>query len=158
MWPHGQAPLSMGFLKQEYWSGLPFPSPGDLPHPGIETASPALADGFFINYPPGKPQKKIRGFKKKPSPPLETCFFLKRCCFIQYFTTVRPCILLVTRCLCIPRLSILFILDILWTGSKYEFSISVCSVSISENPRLFIRVEIMGRLMIDFLKNQSLAK
>ena len=37
-----QAPLSMGFSRQEYWSGLPFPSPGDLPNPGIELGSPAL--------------------------------------------------------------------------------------------------------------------
>ena len=37
-----QAPLSMGFSRQEYWSGLPFPSPGDLPDPGIESWSPAL--------------------------------------------------------------------------------------------------------------------
>ena len=37
-----QAPLSMGFSRQEYWSGLPFPSPGDLPDPGIEPWSPAL--------------------------------------------------------------------------------------------------------------------
>ena len=37
-----QAPLSMGFSKQSYWSGLPFPSPGDLPKPGIEPGSPAL--------------------------------------------------------------------------------------------------------------------
>jgi len=36
-----QDPLSMGFSRQEYWSGLPFPSPGDLPDPGIETGSPA---------------------------------------------------------------------------------------------------------------------
>ena len=45
-----QAPLSMQFSRQEYWSGLPFPSPGDLPDPGIKLASlvsPALADGFF---------------------------------------------------------------------------------------------------------------
>ena len=42
-----QAPLSMGFSRQEYWSGLPFPSPGDPPHPGIESKSPALAGGFF---------------------------------------------------------------------------------------------------------------
>ena len=45
-----QAPLSMGFSRQEYWSGLPFPSPGDLPNPGIEPASrtsPALAGRFF---------------------------------------------------------------------------------------------------------------
>ena len=39
----GQAPLSMGFFKQEEWSGLPFPSPGDLPDPGIQSGSPALA-------------------------------------------------------------------------------------------------------------------
>ena len=46
-----QAPLCMGFSRQEYWSGLPCPSPGDLPHPGIEPISltiPALAGGFFI--------------------------------------------------------------------------------------------------------------
>ena len=45
-----QAPLSMGFLRQEYWRGLPFPTPGDLPNPGIEPASlesPALAGRFF---------------------------------------------------------------------------------------------------------------
>ena len=39
--------LSMEFSRQEYWSGLPFPSPGDLPHPGIEPLSPALAGRFF---------------------------------------------------------------------------------------------------------------
>ena len=53
-----QAPLSMGFPKQEYWSGLPFPSPGTLPTPGIELASPALASRFFTTEPPGKPQRK----------------------------------------------------------------------------------------------------
>ncbi|ELR52587.1 hypothetical protein M91_18885, partial [Bos mutus] len=45
-----QAPLSMGFSRQEYWSGLPFPPPGTLPNPGIEPVSlksPALAGGFF---------------------------------------------------------------------------------------------------------------
>ena len=45
-----QASLSMGFSRQEYWSGLPFPSPGDCPYPGIEPASlssPASAGGFF---------------------------------------------------------------------------------------------------------------
>ena len=50
-----QAPLSMGFLKQEYWRGLPFPPPGDLPDPGIEPASTALAAEFFTTEPPGKP-------------------------------------------------------------------------------------------------------
>ena len=42
-----QAPRSMGFSRQEYWSGLPFPSPGDLPNPGIEPMSLALAGRFF---------------------------------------------------------------------------------------------------------------
>ena len=50
-----QAPLSMGFPRQEYWSGLPFPSPGDLPEPGIKPVSPALTGGFFTTEPLGKP-------------------------------------------------------------------------------------------------------
>ena len=53
-----QAPLSMGFSSQEYWSGLPGPPPGDLPDPGIEPVSPtylALVGEFFIRMPPGKP-------------------------------------------------------------------------------------------------------
>ena len=50
-----QAPLSMGFPRQEYWSRLPFPSPGDLLGPGIELVSPAMADGFFTNEIPAKP-------------------------------------------------------------------------------------------------------
>ena len=52
-----QAPLSMKFSRQEYWSGLPLPSPGDLSDPGTEPASlvsPALAGGFFTTAPPGK--------------------------------------------------------------------------------------------------------
>ena len=50
-----QAPLSMGFPKQEHWSGLPFPSPGDLPDPVIKPVSPALAGRFFITEPPENP-------------------------------------------------------------------------------------------------------
>ena len=50
-----QAPLSMGFSRQEYWSGLPFPSPGDLPDPGIEPGSPALQADTLTFEPPGKP-------------------------------------------------------------------------------------------------------
>ena len=49
-----QAPLSMGFSRQEYWSGLPFPSPGDLPNPGIESGSPALQADTLTSEPPGK--------------------------------------------------------------------------------------------------------
>ena len=50
-----QAPLSMGCPRQEYWTGLPFPSPGDLSDPGIEPRSPALAGRFFTAETPGNP-------------------------------------------------------------------------------------------------------
>ena len=52
-----QAPVSVGFPRQEYQTGLPLPIPGDLPDPGIEPTSPALAGGFFTTEPPGKPFK-----------------------------------------------------------------------------------------------------
>ena len=61
-----QAPLSMGFPRQEYWSGLPFPSPGDLSAPGIEPASPALADSFFTTEAPGMEIHEGKKPKKKP--------------------------------------------------------------------------------------------
>ena len=50
-----QASPSMRFSRQEYWSGLPFPSPGDLPNPGIEPGSPALQANTVTSEPPGKP-------------------------------------------------------------------------------------------------------
>ena len=56
--------LSMGFARQEYWSGLPFPPPRGLPDPGFELtslASPALAGGFFTTEPPGKPSTIVDG-------------------------------------------------------------------------------------------------
>ena len=51
--------MFMGFSQQEYWSGLPFPPPGDLPDPGIKPRSPVLASGFFTTEPPGKPDEHI---------------------------------------------------------------------------------------------------
>ena len=59
-----QAPLSMGFSRPEYWSGLPFPTPGDLPDPGIEPTSPvspALTGRFFTIGSPGKPRSLYTG-------------------------------------------------------------------------------------------------
>ena len=50
----------MGFFKEKYWSGLPFPPPEDLSNPGIEPASPALASGFFTTEPPGKPRTSVQ--------------------------------------------------------------------------------------------------
>ena len=54
-----QAPPSMGFSRQEYWSGLPFPSPGDLPDPGIEPTSPTLQADALTSAPPGKPNDSV---------------------------------------------------------------------------------------------------
>ena len=56
-----QAPLSMGFSRQEYWSGLPFHSPGreSLADPGIELRSPALAGRFVTTEPSGKPTERL---------------------------------------------------------------------------------------------------
>ena len=62
-----QDPLSMGFSRQEYWSGLPLPPPGDLPHPGIKPESPispALAGRVFIAESPGKLVSGIRSVNK----------------------------------------------------------------------------------------------
>ena len=59
-----QAPLSMGFSRQEDWSGLAFPPPGDLPDPATEPTSPmspALTGRFFTTEPPGKPKELIKG-------------------------------------------------------------------------------------------------
>ena len=50
-----QALRSMGFSRQEFWSGVPFPSPGDLPNPGIEPGSPALQTDALLSEPLGKP-------------------------------------------------------------------------------------------------------
>ena len=59
-----QAPLSIGFPRQEYWSGLPFPPPRDLLDPGIKPAPPALASRFFTTEPPGMFQNTVLSPKK----------------------------------------------------------------------------------------------
>ena len=62
-----KAPLSMGFPKKEYQSGLPFPSPGDIPDPGIEPASPALQADSLLSEPPGEPAGFIGRGTKPPA-------------------------------------------------------------------------------------------
>ena len=63
-----RAPPSMGFSRQEYWSGLPFPSPGDLPDPGIEPGSPAFLADALPSEPPGNPREGIYVSTSKPVP------------------------------------------------------------------------------------------
>ena len=59
-----QPPLSMGFSRQEYWSALPFSSPGDLPEPGIEPRSPALLADSLLSEPSEKPQLRLDEIKE----------------------------------------------------------------------------------------------
>jgi len=67
-----------GFSRQEYWSGLPFPPPGDLPNPGIEPRSPAWAGRFFTADPPGKPRIGVAEGEKKKRKGKENDHKLKR--------------------------------------------------------------------------------
>ena len=62
-----QTPLSKEFSGQEYWSGLPFPTPGDLPDPGIKPVSPELTGEFITTMPPGKPTGESLGKCEKES-------------------------------------------------------------------------------------------
>ena len=72
-----QAPPSIGFSRQEYWSGLPLPSPGNLPHPGIEPGSPALqADAL-----PSEPSRKPGRIYSSKS-------YYKQNCLLQFFQTI----------------------------------------------------------------------
>ena len=88
-----KAPLSMGFSRQEYWNGLPFPPPGELPDPGIEPAplgSPALQADSLPVAPPGKYRVETRDTAKHPTmhrpplpPPPTTCnkeIYSSKCC------------------------------------------------------------------------------
>ena len=94
-----QAPLSMGFFRQEYWSGLPFPSPGDLSNPGIEPGSPALQADTLSSEPPGKPLEYITLYLMSCSYK-NTCIFkiISICIFIYMFSgtfknlTIRPAV------------------------------------------------------------------
>ena len=83
--PHGlqpaKAPLSMGFSRPEYWTGLPFPSPGHLPDPGVELRSPALQADSLLPEPPGKSQHRgsqaphllLHDIRSKVSPQKGNC-------------------------------------------------------------------------------------
>ena len=74
-----QAPPSVGFSRQEYWSGFPFPSPGHLPNPGIEPGSPALQAGSLPSEPPGKYlHRKLLQINNKIIKQLQKCTFLSK--------------------------------------------------------------------------------
>ena len=87
-----QAPLSMGSSRQEYRCGLPFPSPGDLPDPGIEFMSPALAGGFSTTESPGKSYPKAL-------PNLKTTFLSQE---HPVLCKTKECCVCVCVCVCVP--------------------------------------------------------
>ena len=74
-----QAPPSMGFSRQEYWSGLPFPSPGDLPNPGIKPGSPVLQTDALPSEPPGKSKRQIIINYKQVSTGMHMCVTTRAC-------------------------------------------------------------------------------
>ena len=78
-----QAPASMGFSRQEYWSGLPFPSPGDLPDPGIEPWSPSLQGDALTSQPPGKP------FKQQRDPSFSQCIWARSWVQVSFLVVLQ---------------------------------------------------------------------
>jgi len=90
----------MGFSKQEYWSGLPFPSPEDLPEPGIEPASPALEGGFFTTEPAGEPREIVGPCKRMLYSPFH--FFLYY--FLFSLTLSLPSVFPPSFCLSPPAI------------------------------------------------------
>ena len=81
---------SMEFSRQEYWSGLPFPSPGDLPNPGIKPRSPALLEGSLPAEPPGQPKNtRVGGLSllQQIFPAQESHWGLLHCSQEQFFTS-----------------------------------------------------------------------
>ena len=91
----------MGFSKQEYWSGLPFPSPRDLPDPGMEPVPPALAGRVFTTLPPGKPRptrsNSLSLCRKEPLKLLSNYFFPLFCRGIStYLSSSSPVTLILT--------------------------------------------------------------
>ena len=86
-----QVPLSMGFPRQEYWSGLPFPPPRDLPDSGFKPMSPALTGTFFTTEPPGKPWfSPYRGGEMgtQESPQILCCEAAFGCDGYSYFNAI----------------------------------------------------------------------
>ena len=81
-----QAPPSMGFSRQEYWSGLPFPSPRDLPDPGNEPRFPPLRADSLLSEPPGKPYNNLKKKSSKASILWHSAFFMAQLSY-PYTTT-----------------------------------------------------------------------
>ena len=129
-----QAPPSLGFSRQEYWSGLPFPSPGDLSDPGIKPRSPALQADALTSEPPGKPYKLL---------------------YLLYMKKLSLNINLVFR----SNLSDLFILFFVYSYFFFTllfisvFQVNICNIRNNDHTRLFIPKVYFLLCFASFLKN-----
>ena len=88
-----QAPLPMGFSRQEYWSGLPCPPPGNLPHPGIKPMclmSPAVAGGFFTTGATSRPLVSVHWLHRLGSRSMDCCLSCISCLLILLFAFHSP--------------------------------------------------------------------
>ena len=81
-----QAPLPMGFSRQEFWRGLPFPSPGHLPNPGIKPGSPTLQVDSLPSVPPGKPRYFMGKVRLIAAPPSQQWLWKLLCCSSYHWT------------------------------------------------------------------------
>ena len=93
-----QVSPSMGFSRQEYWSGLPFPSPGDAPDPVIKPGSPTLQADSLLSEPPGKPYGLTHCSGHQHCPSNIFCSPLVQGTWMALWGWVQPCVLLCDNC------------------------------------------------------------
>ena len=135
-----QAPLSMEFSRQEYWSGLPFHAPGRLPVAGVKPlslASPASAGGLFTTEPPGEPQLRRGPWTQEPWPPSHTsglCRWLPAC-------APQPQAQLHSYPVTLYSYSLTS-----WGWKKILESWPLCKVQRNESPFMFSRISLIVEL------------
>ena len=105
-----QAPLSLEFSRQEYWHGLPFPSPGDLPNPGIEPGSPPLQEDYLPSEPPRKPLYNYYNMRNQEINVGIIWLATDYIWFSLSFTCTHVCV-----CLCVQALSHVRLFETPWT-------------------------------------------
>ena len=104
-----QALPSMGFSRQEYWSGLPFLPLGDLPDPGIEPWSPALQADALTSEPPGKPQDNLNSHYSTPAVVNCSCRLITYYIIYLYLVFIICCLILILQCKLLKNMNFYFV-------------------------------------------------